>query len=136
MLGGFQAGVAVGLQELQKIVALDEVNLARLTGFCSDFVRSTRDRCMHPQDFARLRNLQDQGLPFRRSGGKFYTTLTQHVYAAGRLPLHKEYCSRRIRRCVLDSVKHFENTLGKGAEKAVTAQLTDYAIVHQFKSVR
>jgi len=39
VLRGLQAGVAVVLQELQKIVTFYEVELAGVSGFSSDFVR-------------------------------------------------------------------------------------------------
>ncbi len=44
VLRGLQAGIAVVLQKLQKIVALYEVELAGLSGFSSDFVRRALKR--------------------------------------------------------------------------------------------
>jgi hypothetical protein len=37
---------------------------------------------------------------------------------------------------VLNSVESFEGPFGKGTEETIGAQLTDYAIFDQFKSVR
>jgi hypothetical protein len=39
VLRRLQAGISVSLQELQEILTLDEVELARLPGFCGDLVR-------------------------------------------------------------------------------------------------
>jgi hypothetical protein len=44
VLRGLQAGIAVVLQKLQKIVALYEVELAGLSGFSSGFARRALKR--------------------------------------------------------------------------------------------
>jgi hypothetical protein len=51
------------------------------------------------------------------------------------LAFHEKNGAGWIGGCVLDPVKGLEGTFGEGTEKAVTPQLTDYTVLHQFKTV-
>src|SRR5271165_323224 len=136
MLRGLQAGVTMRLQEIEEVVALDKIQLARLPGLGRDLIGRAGNRGVHAQNFSRLRNLQDEGLAFCGSGRKLDAAFAQHVDSARRLAFHKKHRARGIRSCVLDVIKSFERGFGERAEEAVRTQLADYTILNQLKAVR
>jgi hypothetical protein len=76
VLGRLQAGIPVGLEELQEVLALNKVKLAGLSGLGGDLVGSAGHGSVHAQNLAGLRDFKDEGFSFCRSGGKFYPPLT------------------------------------------------------------
>jgi hypothetical protein len=52
------------------------------------------------------------------------------------LAFHEKNGAGWIGSSVLDSVESFEGPFGKGTEETIASQLTNYAILHQFKTVR
>lgn len=69
LFGNFKAGVAVVLEEAQKIFALDEVHLAGVNGLGGQFVRFSRDSSAKPENLAGLGNFQDQSLAVGGANG-------------------------------------------------------------------
>ena len=62
MLGRVQTRVAVILQEFEKVISLDEIQLAGLQGFGGEFVRLSRNRRMKSENFACLCDAKDKCL--------------------------------------------------------------------------
>src|SRR6185369_1553318 len=87
LLRGVHACFEMGVEEFQEIVALDEIQLRRLDGLGRDFVWPPEDRGAGAEDFARLRDLDDQRLAFRRGGGQLRPSAAQNEDASGVFPL-------------------------------------------------
>src|ERR1035438_6692322 len=65
-----KAGIGMGLQELQKIVALDEIELAGLQSLRRQFIRFAGNRPVEAEHFIGLSYAQDQRLPIPRRSGQ------------------------------------------------------------------
>src|SRR5208283_463331 len=132
---GVQAGIGVILQELQEIVALDEIELAWLERFGREFVGLAGNRAMQTENLTGLGNAQDQRLAIARSRGQLYAAGADDINAARRLALHEQYRPLGIRAGVLDLLQVFKGGLGKIAEEAGLTQLADQTIFCDLKPV-
>jgi len=68
MLCGIQASVTMVLQKSKKVIAPDEVELARLQRLAGEFVRSAGNSRVQTQDFSRLSNSKNESFSFARGG--------------------------------------------------------------------
>src|ERR1035438_8471999 len=131
-----KAGIGMGLQELQKIVALDEIELAGLQSLRRQFIRFAGNRPVEAEHFTGLSYAQDQRLPIPRRSGQLHTPHAQDVDAARRLPLHEQDRSLREGARIFDLLQMLQRRLRKVAEEAGLAQLADETVLGDLKPVR
>ena len=77
------------LQETEKVVAPEKIELTRLEGLACEFVRSARDGGMQAQYLTGFSDAEDQGLAVARCGGEFDPSGTNDVHATRSLAFHE-----------------------------------------------
>jgi hypothetical protein len=132
MLGSLEAGISMNLQKTEKIVALDEIQLAWLSGFRRDFVRSSGDGSVQTENFARLCDFENQGLAVGGGGGELDAAFAEHIDAARGLALDKQNRACGISGRKFYFFESFEGRFGKSAEKTIVSQLANEAIFNEF----
>jgi hypothetical protein len=122
-------------QETEEVLALDETCLAGCVGLGGDFVGGAGDATAQPQDFARLRSLQNQGPAITGSGRELHFALAKHVDSSGCLAFHKQESAFGEHRADFQLLELLQHGIGKGAEKALVAELTHQATLCDGKTV-
>ena len=89
LLGNFEAGFAVLLEEAEEIVALDEIDLAGIDGFGGQFIGLAGDGGAQAENFARLGDLENEGLAVAGADGKFTRPLQSTKMPRGAWPSTK-----------------------------------------------
>jgi len=89
-LGDAQRSFAVSLQELEEVIASDEVGLRRLQNFRRSLVRLARDGGRKSKNFSSFGDAQDQALAVGGRSRKLDAAVAKDEYAARLLPFHKK----------------------------------------------
>jgi hypothetical protein len=118
------------LQEAEEVFALDEIQLAGLTGFGCDLVGGIGDGGVKSEHFAGLNDFEDEGFAVAGGGGKFHSPLAQHIDAARSLTFHKQYRSGWICGGKFQFLKGFQRCFREAAEEAVGTELTYQAVLN------
>src|SRR5579862_5941897 len=105
LLGNAQAGLAMFPQEALEVLALDEVDLARVDSFRRQLVRLAADACAKTQNFAGFGDFQDQRLAVSRADRQFHATFAKDKDAARHLSFYEEYGTLGIGSGIFDGFK-------------------------------
>jgi len=126
----------VFLDELQKLVARNERQLARLQRFHRDVIRHSRQDRVQADHFPALAILQDESLAVAVCGQQLRAALAQQVDAPRRFPLHHDQRAFRVRAHVHDRAQGGSRWLGKAAEELGAADPATPAIILDRQAVR
>src|SRR5215467_7882878 len=103
-------------KEAQKILALHEVNLARLYGFRSYLIGPTAHGRAQTQHFSWFNQLHDKCLAVTCSQRQLHSSLAQDENAPGILAFDEEHCSLWVGGWELDGVEGLQGGCWKIAE--------------------
>ena len=107
-----QAGIAVCVQVTDKVVAVDERELAGLQCLYRDFIRLTGYGGMQPKDFTRLCHLQNESLSVFVGCVHFGAALAKYVHTIRRLSFQENNCAFGETSGVLNPVEVGQRILG------------------------
>src|SRR5712671_4337445 len=125
MLRGLKTGVRMALQEVQKIVSFDEIQLAGLQSLRRQLVGFAGDRTVEPEHFTRLCDAEYERLAIARGSGQFDPSAADDINTARGLALHEQYRSLWKNARVLDLVEICYRLLGKIAKETRMTELAD-----------
>src|SRR4029077_16059103 len=111
--------VRVIFEEAQEILALDEVDLARVDGLGGQFIGLAGNRSAETQNFAGFGNFQDQGLAVGRTNRELHPPFAEDKYAARGLSFDKQHRSFGISSGVLDGFERLQCGGRQVAENAI-----------------
>jgi hypothetical protein len=86
----------VVLEELQPGVAWNEVGLARVHHFGSDFIRTIGNHRIQAENVSEIRDLRDDGFAFAGRSGKFCLPGTEYEHTPRLLPFDEEHRTHGI----------------------------------------
>src|SRR5208282_497549 len=135
LLGHFETGLDIVLEEVEKIFALDEIDLAGIERLGRHFVRFARNRGAQAEHLAGLGKLHNDGSAAGRVDRELDAAFAKHEDTAGHLPFDKQHGSLGIGGCVLDVFKCPERGIGQIAEDTIGAQLARDAAFYNLHSV-
>jgi len=122
-------------QETEKVLPPDKTRLARSVRLGREIVGHAGDTTAQPQDFARLRNLQNQGPAITGSGRELHFALAKHVDSSGCLPFHKQHSAFGEHRADFQFLELLQDRSREGTEEAFVAKLAHHATVYDCKTV-
>src|SRR5947209_10956833 len=135
LLGDFETGIGMVAEEAQKILALDEVDLARVDGFGGQLVGFSGHGSAQAQDFARFGDFQDERFAVGGANREFHSPFTKDEYAAGRLALYEQNRPLWIGSGIFDGFESLQRRGIQVAENAVGPHFAGQAALDNVQTV-
>ena len=105
LLRYLETGVAVVLEEVEKVLAFDEIDLAGIDGFGGQLVGLAGNGGTEAKDFAGFGNFENESLTVTGTNGKFDAAFAKNKDAAGGLAFDEQDGAFGVGSGILDGLK-------------------------------